>query len=242
MKKPFSVEADQYAVAKGFALKTFFLDCIRRGNRGDIEKYVSTSPFCEELERVFRHDLDSLLCGVMLAWAQYARAAVEGGLSEVTASDIYLDYVYRAKQAACVKAISELSTEILIEYSDAVATAQKEYGSTFLIYRCREYVREHIYDRITVQEVADFFHFSRGYFSQYFKKTTGESIQQFIQREKITEAKRLLQFTSLSIVDIGSRLGFCSQSYFSSVFKQCCGVTPGQYRNNVGKEACVEAN
>lgn len=233
MKKPSSLEADQYAVDKGFALKTFFIDCIRRGNRSDIENQVNICQLQEEIEAVFQDDADALLCGVMLAWSQYARAAVEGGLSEVAASNIYLDYFFRAKQAATVKAISELSVDILMDYSEAVATAQRESGNMLLIYRCREYIRERIYEKISVQDLADCFHFSRGYFSQNFKKLTGQSIQQFIQQEKIMEAKRLLKFTSLSIIDISYRLGFCSQSYFCSIFKQVCGMTPGQYRNKV---------
>ena len=48
---------------------------------------------------------------------------------------------------------------------------------------------------------------------------------------KIEEAKRLLDMRSDSIGNISSRLGYSSQSYFCTVFRQVTGMTPGQYRS-----------
>lgn len=236
MNKPDSAAAEKYARAGGFALKSYFLDCIRHGSRADIETRLITSRLREQMEEVFEGNLEAMLIGVMLSWAQYARAAVEGGVSEVDASQYYVDYILRAECAESIQELTDLSIEILKDFADATAEAQKQRGPQVLVIRCRELVQEHIYEKITVQFLADQLHFSRGYFSQRFRDATGITISKFIQQEKIEEAKRLLQFTSLPIVSIGTRLGFCSQSHFTAAFKQVCGMTPGQYRDNKSLE------
>lgn len=239
LNRPDDTAAEQYARAGGFALKTYFMDCIRRGNRSDIENQMIASQLREQMESVFQGNMDAMFIGVMLAWAQYVRAAVEGGIGEVIAGQYYVDYILQAQNAASIEELTELNIQILQNLADAVSIAQQEQGQQVLISQCREIVQSRIYEKITVQELADYFHFSRGYFSQRFKSATGTTVSQFIQYEKIQEAKHLLQFTSLPIVSIGTRLGFCSQSYFSSVFKQTCGITPKQYREETNPSQSV---
>ena len=47
---------------------------------------------------------------------------------------------------------------------------------------------------------------------------------------RVEEAKRLLNNTDDSLLDIAIGVGFDNQSYFTSVFKKLTGLTPGQYR------------
>jgi AraC-like DNA-binding protein len=59
------------------------------------------------------------------------------------------------------------------------------------------------------------------------------TLTEFITKEKIKEAKRLLQFTSKSLEAISDYLAFSSQSHFSRVFKNYEKCTPGEYRRRV---------
>ena len=65
-----------------------------------------------------------------------------------------------------------------------------------------------------------------------FKADTGENLSDFIQKEKIDEAKRLLRYTDKSLIAISSYLGFSSQSHFNRIFKSITGKTPKEYRLN----------
>lgn len=224
---------DQYAAAEGFALKTFFLDCIRRGNRMDIEEQMASARIQEQMKNVFQGNQEALELGLTLSWGQYVRAAVEGGVDEETASEYFIKNLYLARQASSIDALLDLNQKLLLGLVDAVIDAQKEYGNQMIVIHCRDMIKNRIYEKITVQDIADHLHFSRAYLSKCFKKATGETVQQFIQHEKIAEAKRLLRSTSMSVVEVGNRLGFCSQSYFTAVFRQICGETPSEYRNLV---------
>lgn len=71
---------------------------------------------------------------------------------------------------------------------------------------------------------------SRPYLASKFKAETGETLTDFILKEKTEEAKRLLRYTDKTATMIGAYLGFSSQSHFSRVFKKYTGLTPAEYR------------
>ena len=76
---------------------------------------------------------------------------------------------------------------------------------------------------------------SRPYLSAKFKEETGETLTDFILKEKTEEAKRLLRYSDKSFTAIGSYLGFSSLGHFSQVFKKYTGRTPTEYREKYGK-------
>ena len=74
---------------------------------------------------------------------------------------------------------------------------------------------------------------SRTSFYNKMKIVTGMSVNVFITDYKIKRACLLLRQSNLSIQDISSQLGFVSQRYFSTVFKQVTEKTPTQYRGEM---------
>lgn len=58
----------------------------------------------------------------------------------------------------------------------------------------------------------------------------GTSPQKLLIKRRILEAKRMLQFTQLSISDISEQLGVVDTSYFCRLFKRETGCTPAAYR------------
>ena len=62
------------------------------------------------------------------------------------------------------------------------------------------------------------------------KLYTGKNVSEVIDARLITEAKRLLIFSSLAIKEISFELGFEEPSYFSKVFKKLTGETPSNFK------------
>ncbi len=58
-------------------------------------------------------------------------------------------------------------------------------------------------------------------------------MKKYIQRKKIEEAKRIMQSSTMSLIEIASILSFYDQSHFSKVFKDIEGMTPKQYYQKV---------
>lgn len=76
---------------------------------------------------------------------------------------------------------------------------------------------------------------SRTAFYQRMKLLTGKSIGQYISDYRLVEAKKMLKLESLSINEIAEALGFSSQRYFSTFFKDKTGMSPTEFRNSEAK-------
>ena len=59
----------------------------------------------------------------------------------------------------------------------------------------------------------------------------GINLIEYVNQQKIEEAKRLLRESTLKLYEISDMLGFNNSFYFSRVFKKVTGMTPKDYRN-----------
>ncbi|MFK7981903.1 MAG: helix-turn-helix transcriptional regulator [Saprospiraceae bacterium] len=62
------------------------------------------------------------------------------------------------------------------------------------------------------------------------QEKTGKTAKQLINERILTEAKRLLKYTTLSLKEISDRLGFNTLAYFCRRFKIGIGKTPSEYK------------
>lgn len=76
---------------------------------------------------------------------------------------------------------------------------------------------------------------SLSHFKKRFRTETGLSPRQFILRDKIEAAKRILNEQPTSVTHIALDLGFVSSQYFATVFKRITGETPSRYRDRQGR-------
>jgi len=96
--------------------------------------------------------------------------------------------------------------------------------------RAHTYIRDHMGEHISLDEVARFVHLSPSYFSRLFKSETGETFSEYLQTIRIERAKSLLKLEQYSLTQIAEQVGFFDQSHFIKAFKQATGMTPGLYR------------
>ena len=71
---------------------------------------------------------------------------------------------------------------------------------------------------------------SEFHFSRLFKRSTGLAPSQYFIRLRVTEARRLLRETELSVIEVGLKVGYSSPAHFAQVFRRETGVTPSEYR------------
>ena len=122
-----------------------------------------------------------------------------------------------------------LIEETLCKYTHLVADT-KQHNYSYRINRCRNYIINHIYEKITVSSLADFFGITPEYLSEQFKKETGTCLIDFIQTARAEEARNLLLYTEKPILEIVSLLNYHDQSHFTKSFKNLYGITPRKYR------------
>ena len=102
----------------------------------------------------------------------------------------------------------------------------------YLIEQVDDYIIRNIRRRLTVEEIAEDFHYSRTRLSTVYKQIKGIGINEAITQEQLRQAKILLTNTDKSITEISEELGFSSPQYFSRKFTQKMGVAPSHYAQN----------
>ncbi len=95
-----------------------------------------------------------------------------------------------------------------------------------------EYIQGHLNENLTLGIIAEHVNFSKTYFSQLFKQSTGENIVDYIARMRIEQAKKMLVNPNYKVYEVAIQVGFESQHYFNRIFKNMVGVTPTEYRYN----------
>ena len=66
---------------------------------------------------------------------------------------------------------------------------------------------------------------------ELFKKSAGTTFSHYLTNLRITNAKKLLTTTDISINEISLKTGFNDYFYFLKTFKKYTGHTPSEYRN-----------
>jgi len=83
---------------------------------------------------------------------------------------------------------------------------------------------------VALAAVAEAVQMSYFHFSRAFKQSMGVSPNVYMIEQRIERAKKLLSETDLPIAEIALRVGFASQSHFTTTFRRLAWTTPKAFR------------
>lgn len=93
-----------------------------------------------------------------------------------------------------------------------------------------DYIESNLDKKIDLEKVSEAVHYSKYHLHRMFTNTSGMTIHDYVQRRQLTEAAKLLVFSSKPIIEVAFLCGYESQQAFSSAFKSMYKAPPAQYR------------
>ena len=111
--------------------------------------------------------------------------------------------------------------------ADASASQKKHLRH---VERVMDWIEQHYKEEFSLDRLASDLHMSPYHISHLFREEMGCTITDYITARRVQEACLLLSTTSLSIKEIGKKVGWKSDAYFSHIFKKSMGVAPKHYR------------
>jgi len=93
-----------------------------------------------------------------------------------------------------------------------------------------EYISTQFMKRITIDSLSEQFDVPTSTLKRCFKGVYGTTIHHYLKECRINAAKRLLQESDQSVLEIANAVGYENGSKFTSAFKEATGVTPSAYR------------
>lgn len=101
--------------------------------------------------------------------------------------------------------------------------ATNQYG------KIHSYIEEHLFENITLEQLAAVFNYSPNYFLRYFKNLFELSPHQYITKIRMDKAQTALLSTETSIIDVAESIGMTTMN-FSKMFKKYTSFTPTEFR------------
>lgn len=161
-----------------------------------------------------------------------SRFVVEAGVPLERAYAISDLYIQRMDLLESIEDISDLLGQCYTTYVLTVQEYKKKNQYTKPVMLCLNYIASHFNEQITLGDLSEVTGLHPNYLSSLFKKELGETLREYLTRNRIEVAKSLLSRTDYTFLQISSSLAFYSQSHFIKVFREHTGYTPKQYRQN----------
>ena len=86
---------------------------------------------------------------------------------------------------------------------------------------------------LSLKAHADFLNVNPSYLSSLFKRETGATLTEYVNRQRVNHAIFLLNATELQIQTIASYCGIPDVNYFTKTFKKIVGFTPTEYKKRL---------
>lgn len=127
---------------------------------------------------------------------------------------------------------SQISAMFKLVLLKIIETADDKALPARMVEELDNYIRENCSDDISNTEIGAVFGYHPFYISRMLKEKKGVTLRQYVIGYRLKAAKRLLETTNKSAVEIADECGFTDASYFAKTFKSTFGMTPKEYRNN----------
>lgn len=92
------------------------------------------------------------------------------------------------------------------------------------------YIELHYMESLYLDHMAEICETSPKYFSNYFKKTFGVNYVEYLNKVRLSHARKFLRNSDMSIAEIGEKIGYLNSSTFTTTFKKYYGISPSEFR------------
>lgn len=126
----------------------------------------------------------------------------------------------------------QLQKEMIRKYCLMVKNHSMK-GYSLLVQKVITQIDSDLTDNLTLNAMAEMLKINPSYLSSLFKKETGTTLTDYVNRKRVEHAILLLNTTSLQIQTIAQYCGIPDVNYFTKIFKKYINKTPKEYRENI---------
>jgi len=175
-----------------------------------------------------KYDTEAVKYRLIELCSLLSRASIERGADAAVILELTEKLIRDIMSAYSINEISYRIHDNLDVYTDSLFFSSEQ--SSKLIRRATEHIHAHLSEKLLLADLARELGVSEPYLSRLFKRVTGQTFLDYLNRQRVEEAKRLLAGTDYPLTQIAMACGFADQSYFAKVFKKYTGLPPRQYR------------
>jgi AraC family transcriptional activator of pobA len=123
-----------------------------------------------------------------------------------------------------------LAVLLLRLHGEHARKAQAPGARDVLVQRFRALAERHFREHQGIPFYADALGVTPDHLSRSCRNTTRQSALQLLHDRLMLEARRLLAYTPMSVLEVAAAIGYEDPAYFSKFFTRATGHSPSQYR------------
>ncbi|HEV3221774.1 MAG TPA: helix-turn-helix domain-containing protein [Puia sp.] len=152
---------------------------------------------------------------------------------------IYLVEKYYDRQTAifCSK-VFQIEMDRKTQSAFTIFTGQKLHGDE-MVKKVQAYIETNLTEKISFEHLSSKFSVGRRNFDRRFIKATGNTPVEYSQRVKIESAKKALETSRKTILEVMYEVGYSDIKAFREVFRKITGMSPVEYKGRYNKEALI---
>lgn len=208
---------------------------VSNGNYIETKRYL-ISMFQALIEQNLLPEIVKNYCIALKLMVQ-SKIMNSNGIAETIIGDEYNEFV---KEALTVKELETYIVNVMVGLAkeiDATIDPLDIKEQRMVIEKAKAYIATCLSEKITLKMISEYVYLSETYFSFLFKKVTGITYIDYIQKLRMQEAKKLLVNSNYKVYKIAEMIGYSDYKYFSVQFKKYVALTPKEYRNQGRREA-----
>nr|WP_299383475.1 helix-turn-helix domain-containing protein [Allomuricauda sp.] len=159
-----------------------------------------------------------------------------GGAYSILNFTLYLIERYFGRETAiwCSK-LSEIDFDRIGQNEFIIFNGQKDHSDE-PIKKAQLFIEDNYQQKLNIQKIADMVHLNGRSFLRRFKKATSNTPLEYIQRVKVEAAKKKLESTTATILEVMYGIGYNDEKAFRTAFRKYTGLSPKAYRTKYNRE------
>ncbi len=97
----------------------------------------------------------------------------------------------------------------------------------------KTFIHDHLAEPMSLEAVASAVNVSSFHFCKLFKRATGLTFTDFVNRARVEKAKRMLMKPAARITEVAYDVGFQSLSHFNRSFRRIADESPTEFRSRM---------
>jgi AraC family transcriptional regulator len=128
----------------------------------------------------------------------------------------------------------EVEGVLLLLLSEVARAKNHDFRSPPWLRRVRDIVHDRYREALSLKQIAAEVDVHPAWLASSFHKAYGQTVGEAIRQFRVEYASKQLSETDRPVAEVALEAGFADQSHFSNVFRRFTGMTPSQYRREVG--------
>lgn len=219
------------SIEKRYSTENEFIYAVENGDKEKIDKFLNEDLFffSKIPDRIPTDPLRSKKNLTFVLNTLLRKAVEKGGVHPLYIHSISEKFAIQIEKTSSIQQLLDLQNKMFLDYCDTVKKfSLKKFN--YSVRKAIEFIRISLDQDLSLNIISNSINANPYELSRQFKKETGKTITEYINKQRVNEAIYIMQNQNISITAVSDIVGFNDVNYFTKVFKKIKGITPSEYR------------